>query len=1005
MKSLAPLLQTRVPRFPAFPRCSLQPVFLMLTLILSHGVFGMQSAGGEITYTCTGTPDVYLIKVKLYNDCNGIAVCPNCPTSLSSGCAWSVNIKGASGSYVGTSFGTATVNVVTSAGVGEGISLCSSQNTICTNCGTRTAGTYNPGVEVYTFTGLVNLSTVPAACCKVNIGFTFTGIPMWEGNIIGPGSNNQYISTTIDRCQAACNNGVQLSNKPELLALTGLDYYTNPGAFDPDGDSISIELAPFQTGFNVNGIYISPYSAQAPLPYLGFPGVNLTAPLGMNIDQKTGDIHFRLTSNFIGYLTLDFKDWRRINGVMTNLSSSRRDLLVYCMANSTGVTNPTLAVYDSLSNPVNNQALFGTEPAKQVCFTIEAEDGGTAADSTFITWNAPTALVQNGAALTPLYNPAFRGTQGPRYDSMRFCWTPPQSVKSINPYYFTITAKDRSCPLNGRMVKTFGILVWDKPDSFTYTPDSFTTNLGTGGASGLPLIAWKGVTGSFALESTIPGVSLNPGTGIVYWNSAVPPGIYHINLRAGNIIGTTTTHITLTITGAAPTAVQYSPSSATFAYGTSGQSPVPQVNWHSDTGTFQLLNAISGISIDSVTGRLKWTSGIAVGSDTLRVRAANHYGSAEVLFILKIQPVAPSGLSYPLDTIRTTYGIGGELNISGISWGGQTGSFSLTGGYLNFITVGAFTGKIAWPAYLPGGIFSFTITATNPAGSTSKTLRMVVQPIIPTNFSYTPSSNTVTYSSGGRSADPEIDWGGKEGLFRLAGTPSGIWIDSVTGVVYWEPTLPVGTYPLTVRASNTVGVVNTSYTIKVQAGFPFGLVYTPDSASVDSGIAGASARPAINWMGNAGTFSIPPVAPGITITDTNGIINWSSHVLPGTYNILVRAQNSVGDANGGFMLRVKRKPTILPGATGSLTAYKLTGFYPNPASGSALVAFELTEKEAVSIDLYDMQGKHVSTLLNEIYPAGGNEAQVELSGVARGIYLCRMTGMRGESAVLKVVIR
>lgn len=44
-------------------------------------------------------------------------------------------------------------------------------------------------------------------------------------------------------------------------------------------------------------------------------------------------------------------------------------------------------------------------------------------------------------------------------DSFNFCWTPPVSAARQTPYYFTVTARDRFCPLPGHISKTFGISV------------------------------------------------------------------------------------------------------------------------------------------------------------------------------------------------------------------------------------------------------------------------------------------------------------------------------------------------------------------------------------------------------------------------------------------------------------------------------------------------------------------------------------------------------------------
>jgi len=80
--------------------------------------------------------------------------------------------------------------------------------------------------------------------------------------------------------------------------------------------------------------------------------------------------------------------------------------------------------------------------------------------------------------------------------------------------------------------------------------------------------------------------------------------------------------------------------------------------------------------------------------------------------------------------------------------------------------------------------------------------------------------------------------------------------------------------------------------------------------------------------------------------------------------------------------------------------------YPNPASEISYVSFKLHEESNVSIDLFDVQGRKVYTVMNNkikgygkyIIPMNLNEMNL-----ANGSYFCKLT-VNGESKTLKMIV-
>lgn len=78
--------------------------------------------------------------------------------------------------------------------------------------------------------------------------------------------------------------------------------------------------------------------------------------------------------------------------------------------------------------------------------------------------------------------------------------------------------------------------------------------------------------------------------------------------------------------------------------------------------------------------------------------------------------------------------------------------------------------------------------------------------------------------------------------------------------------------------------------------------------------------------------------------------------------------------------------------------------YPNPVSTSSAISFTLSESQNVSIKLYDVNGKLISTVADKIFVAGENQIEFDTEKIDAGIYFLKMEA-RGffETKKLSVV--
>jgi PKD repeat protein len=73
----------------------------------------------------------------------------------------------------------------------------------------------------------------------------------------------------------------------------------------------------------------------------------------------------------------------------------------------------------------------------------------------------------------------------------------------------------------------------------------------------------------------------------------------------------------------------------------------------------------------------------------------------------------------------------------------------------------------------------------------------------------------------------------------------------------------------------------------------------------------------------------------------------------------------------------------------SAEALTLTPTHPNPARGLARVAYTLGETGTVRVEVFDMLGRRVAVVVDDVRPAGRHEVVFDTSGMASGTYLLR----------------
>lgn len=376
---------------------------LIVTLSLGFSAYASHIPGGNLTYTCTGTPNQYLLTMELFVKCPSTL-----PSTQSSSYVTITNNCGLPNPA------SVTFNQV---GVREDVTqTCASQ---LSNCPPNPSGGVQ-GVLMYTYEALI---TFPAACDSWSICFNLCCRDN-ATNVSGNSSNSMNFCTTINSQTQVCGSSPTVNAAPIPYVCAGQPVNYCLGATDPDGDSVYYSM-------------ITPTSSGTPVTFN--PPYNTNAPLqNFTLDPLTGCITFNqpTTGNFVIAFLIESFD---ANGNLTGSVVHDYQFYVINCSNVTpappagGIT--LLPGSNAYSTGPNSIAICEGASA---CFEMTFTDTNPSDVLTIDTANSSILNNLPGATYTLV---------GTNPLTITVCWTvPPGSPNFING---TMTVIDGACPIVG----------------------------------------------------------------------------------------------------------------------------------------------------------------------------------------------------------------------------------------------------------------------------------------------------------------------------------------------------------------------------------------------------------------------------------------------------------------------------------------------------------------------------------------------------------------------------
>ena len=127
----------------------------------------------------------------------------------------------------------------------------------------------------------------------------------------------------------------------------------------------------------------------------------------------------------------------------------------------------------------------------------------------------------------------------------------------------------------------------------------------------------------------------------------------------------------------------------------------------------------------------------------------------------------------------------------------------------------------------------------------------------------------------------------------------------------------------------------------------------------------------------------------------NGGMNWAAEMSPTIENLQkIGYRNQVLWAVGQNATIVKldmRPNSIGSGEWQVVGQYHLAQNYPNPFNPATTISFMLKKAGLVELDIYNIQGQKVASLLNQKMNAGRNSVTWDAGHLASGVYFYKLT--------------
>lgn len=105
---------------------------------------------------------------------------------------------------------------------------------------------------------------------------------------------------------------------------------------------------------------------------------------------------------------------------------------------------------------------------------------------------------------------------------------------------------------------------------------------------------------------------------------------------------------------------------------------------------------------------------------------------------------------------------------------------------------------------------------------------------------------------------------------------------------------------------------------------------------------------------------------------------------------VTQVNNDSGDYTSSALDLIFGTSTSINDESLNLYEYKLNDAYPNPFNNSTVISYQLPYQSNVKLIIYDLNGREIDILVNQIQPAGMYKFSWDAAGRTSGIYIAIM---------------
>ncbi len=397
------------------------------------------------------------------------------------------------------------------------------------------------------------------------------------------------------------------------------------------------------------------------------------------------------------------------------------------------------------------------------------------------------------------------------------------------------------------------------------------------------------------VDASISGVSSLSGTNATSDSSGIANICY-----TGNNVGVDTVSFSangftsiasLTWSLTVPN-ISYSPS--TVALATNSAMPtLSPTNSGGTASSWSISPSLpGGLSINTSTGVISGTPTSDNSAAAYTITATNSAGSDTATVTISSMSASVGSIAYSPNTLALT--LDTAMSAATPSTSGTFPTWSISPDLPTGLVFNSQSGVISGTPTRVTSSSSYTVTATNSAGSTTTSITISVSAVAP-NISYSPTSYTayvgiaISSIAPSNSGSPATSWSISPTL------PSGLSFNTSNGNISGSPSASSSATTYTITGTNSAGSSSAAISITVQASVSLpDISISPSSISTPQNQAMNAVTPS-NIGGTATSWSVSPTLPtGISFSTSTGRISGTPTTIQNATNYTITATNSAG---------------------------------------------------------------------------------------------------------------